>query len=116
MADMLGIGISGLSAAQVALNTVGNNISNTNTPGYSRQVVQQTEQVSQGNGRYTIGSGVNVVAVYPIAPLASGPALAIGMSRYRDAVHIGFYADGAAMPDMEKLTEALPAALAELDV
>ncbi|TAL86742.1 MAG: flagellar hook-associated protein FlgK [Rhodanobacter sp.] len=63
MADMLGIGISGLSAAQVALNTVGNNISNTNTPGYSRQVVQQTEQVSQGNGRYTIGSGVNVVAV-----------------------------------------------------
>ncbi|HVC17020.1 MAG TPA: flagellar basal body protein, partial [Rhodanobacter sp.] len=63
MSDMLGIGISGLSAAQVALNTVGNNISNTNTPGYSRQLVQQTEQISQSNGRYTIGSGVNVVAV-----------------------------------------------------
>ena len=63
MGDMLGIGISGLGAAQVALNTVGNNISNTNTPGYSRQVVQQTEQISQSNGRYTIGSGVNVTAV-----------------------------------------------------
>ncbi len=63
MADMLGIGISGLGAAQVALKTVGNNISNTNTPGYNRQVVVQTEQVSQSNGRYTIGSGVNVVAV-----------------------------------------------------
>jgi len=63
MGDMLGIGISGLGAAQVALNTVGNNISNTNTPGYSRQVVQQTEQISQSNGRYTIGSGVDVVAI-----------------------------------------------------
>jgi flagellar hook-associated protein 1 FlgK len=63
MGDMLGIGISGLSAAQVALNTVGNNISNTNTPGYSRQLVQQTEQISQSNGRYTIGSGVDVTAV-----------------------------------------------------
>lgn len=63
MANMLSIGISGLNAAQVALNTVGNNISNTNTAGYSRQVVQQTETISQSNGRYTIGTGVDVVAV-----------------------------------------------------
>lgn len=60
--------------------------------------------------------GARMEELYPIAPLASGHALAIGMSRYRDAVHIGFYADGAALPDMEKLTEALPIALAELDV
>ncbi len=60
--------------------------------------------------------GGRLAELYPIAPLASGHALAIGLSRYRDAVHIGLYADGAALPDMEKLTEALPAALAELDV
>ena len=63
MANMLSTGISGLNAAQVALNTVGNNISNANTAGYSRQVVQQTEAISQSNGRYTIGTGVDVVAV-----------------------------------------------------
>lgn len=63
MANMLSTGISGLNAAQVALNTVSNNISNTNTAGYSRQVVQQVESVSQSNGRYTIGTGVDVVAV-----------------------------------------------------
>lgn len=59
--------------------------------------------------------GAQLCELYPIAPLASGHALAIGMSRYRDSVHIGLYADGAALPDMEKLTEALPIALAELD-
>ncbi|HWU78163.1 MAG TPA: flagellar hook-associated protein FlgK [Rhodanobacter sp.] len=63
MSNMLNTGISGLNAAQVALSTVSNNISNTNTPGYSRQVVVQTSAISQSNGRYTIGNGVDVVAV-----------------------------------------------------
>lgn len=63
MTNLLSTGISGLSAAQVALNTVGNNISNTNTDGYNRQVVQQTARVTQSNGRYTIGGGVDVVSV-----------------------------------------------------
>jgi flagellar hook-associated protein 1 len=63
MANMLSTGISGLTAAQVALNTVGNNITNAGTDGYNRQIVIQTEQISQNGGRYTIGGGVNVVAV-----------------------------------------------------
>lgn len=63
MANLLSTGISGLSAAQLALNTVGNNISNTDTDGYSRQVVQQTARVTQSNGRYTVGGGVDVVSV-----------------------------------------------------
>ena len=37
--DMLGLGIQALRANQTALNTVGQNISNVNTPGYSRQIV-----------------------------------------------------------------------------
>jgi flagellar hook-associated protein 1 FlgK len=63
MSNLLSIGTSGLNAAQVALTTVGNNISNVNTAGYSRQTVLQTEAISQAGGNYTIGSGVNVQAV-----------------------------------------------------
>lgn len=63
MSNLLSIGTSGLNAAQVALSTVGNNISNVNTTGYSRQTVLQTEAISQAGGNYTIGSGVNVQAV-----------------------------------------------------
>ena len=46
MANLLSTGISGLNAAQVALNTVGNNITNAGTDGYSREVVRQTERVA----------------------------------------------------------------------
>jgi flagellar hook-associated protein 1 FlgK len=63
MANLLSTGVSGLNAAQVALNTVGNNITNVNTPGYSRQTVLQSENISAPGGRYTIGSGVNVDSV-----------------------------------------------------
>lgn len=63
MSSMLNIGISGLNAAQVALSTVSNNIANASTSGYSEESVLQSEQISQANSQYTIGSGVNVVAV-----------------------------------------------------
>jgi len=63
MSNMLGIGISGLNAAQVALNTVGNNLANVDTQGYSRQTVVQVARIGQDNGRLTVGAGVDVVAV-----------------------------------------------------
>ncbi|WP_243039283.1 flagellar hook-associated protein FlgK [Dyella sedimenti] len=63
MSNLLNIGASGLSAAQVALSTVGNNISNVNTAGYSRQTVVQVESITQSAGNYTIGSGVDVQSV-----------------------------------------------------
>lgn len=63
MSNLLSIGASGLNVAQVALTTVGNNISNVNTTGYSRQSVVQNESISPGGGRYTIGSGVDVQSV-----------------------------------------------------
>ncbi|WP_445144348.1 flagellar hook-associated protein FlgK [Dyella sp. Tek66A03] len=63
MANLLSTGVSGLNAAQVALNTIGNNITNINTPGYSRQSVLQSENIPAPGGRYTIGSGVNVDSV-----------------------------------------------------
>jgi flagellar hook-associated protein 1 FlgK len=63
MATLLNIGISGLAAAQVGLNTVGNNISNSNTEGYSLQVVQQAARLGTGVGNLTIGGGVDVTSV-----------------------------------------------------
>ena len=63
MANLLSTGISGLNAAQVALNTVGNNITNAGTDGYSREVVRQAERVAPPSNRFTVGNGVDVVAV-----------------------------------------------------
>ena len=63
MSNMLSTGVSGLTAAQVALSTVSNNISNANTDGYNRQVVHQVEAVPPGVPGFTVGRGVDVVAV-----------------------------------------------------
>ena len=63
MADLLGIGYSGLSAAQLALTTTGNNISNVNTPGYSRQSVDLVTNPAQILGSSYVGSGVGVASI-----------------------------------------------------
>ncbi|MEV8516816.1 wax ester/triacylglycerol synthase family O-acyltransferase [Dactylosporangium sp. NPDC051484] len=52
--------------------------------------------------------------VYPIAPLAHGQELAIAVSTYRDSVHIGLHADHRAVPDLDRVADAIPAALATL--
>ena len=62
-ADTLGIGISGLLAFQRELATTGHNISNANTPGYSRQVVELTAQNPLPAGNGYIGTGVQVSSV-----------------------------------------------------
>ena len=49
--SLLSIGKSGLFAAQAALATTGNNITNANVDGYSRQVVVQSTQISMGGAR-----------------------------------------------------------------
>jgi flagellar hook-associated protein 1 FlgK len=53
-----------LNAAQVALATVSNNIANASTSGYSEESVDAgRNHRRQSNSQYTIGSGVDVVAV-----------------------------------------------------
>jgi hypothetical protein len=52
--------------------------------------------------------------VYPIAPLAHGQALGIALTTYRESVHIGLHADRHAVPDLDRLADAIPAALAAL--
>ncbi|MFG2043676.1 wax ester/triacylglycerol synthase family O-acyltransferase [Dactylosporangium sp. NPDC048998] len=60
-------------------------------------------------------AGGQLQHVYPIAPLAHGQELAIAVSTYRDSVHIGLHADHHAVPDLERVADAIPAALATLN-
>jgi flagellar hook-associated protein 1 FlgK len=61
--NLLNIGKTGLYAAQTALSTTGHNISNVNTPGYSRQLVLQATGLPQDTGRGFIGSGTQVTTI-----------------------------------------------------
>ena len=61
--DILGTAVSGLLAFQRNLATVGHNISNVNTPGYSRQRVEMTARTPQAAGDGFIGTGVLVSTV-----------------------------------------------------
>lgn len=63
MSSLLNIGVTGLNAAQLALQVTGNNISNASTTGYSEESVQQVDMVGQNNGRFIMGTGVDVVGV-----------------------------------------------------
>lgn len=55
---IMNIANTGLSAAQVQLRTVSDNVSNVNTPGYVRKVADQQSLVSQG-----AGAGVEVARI-----------------------------------------------------
>lgn len=65
----LSIGVSGAWAQQKALDVVGHNISNVNTPGYARQIVNHAASAPHryaisGNGNVmTVGTGVDVQEV-----------------------------------------------------
>ncbi len=67
MADLLGISISGLSVSQAALRTAGHNITNANTEGYSRQIVDVNTRGSQYEGVGYVGNGATVASVKRVA-------------------------------------------------
>ena len=60
MADLLGIGKSGLFASKKALEVTGHNLSNVNTEGYSRQRVMQSTSTPIVTGGLVQGTGVTV--------------------------------------------------------
>src|SRR3569623_2270609 len=60
---LLGVGLSGLLAAQRSLTVTGNNISNANTDGYSRQRVDLSTRPPQLYGSSYVGNGVDVSSV-----------------------------------------------------
>lgn len=67
MAGLIGIGLTGIMGHQAALNTTGNNITNANTPGYSRQEVQFDAQEGRRTGAGTIGTGLSVTNIRRLA-------------------------------------------------
>ncbi|AKM30503.3 flagellar hook-associated protein FlgK [Pandoraea faecigallinarum] len=58
--SLINIGMSGLNAAQFALSTTGNNVANSGTAGYNRQVVDYSQAASQYAGVGYLGTGVLV--------------------------------------------------------
>ena len=63
MADLLNIGMSGLHAAKTKLSVTGHNITNVNTPGYTRQDTVQATRTPQFTGAGYIGTGTSLVDV-----------------------------------------------------
>lgn len=63
MADILNIGISALQAYQRSLTTIGHNIANSETEGYSRQRVDYATRTPFQLGDYWLGSGVKVTQI-----------------------------------------------------
>ncbi|WP_150303520.1 flagellar hook-associated protein FlgK [Pseudomonas saliphila] len=66
MADLFNIGLSGLKASQTNLSVTGQNISNINTPGYTRQTALQAARDPSFTGAGYIGNGTNIVDVQRI--------------------------------------------------
>lgn len=63
LGSSLNIGLSGLQASQEAINVIGHNISNVNTPGYSRQSVTLATNTAVNFGNMLFGTGVTVTSV-----------------------------------------------------
>ncbi|SES80190.1 flagellar hook-associated protein FlgK [Thorsellia anophelis] len=61
--NLLNIGLSGINVSQLGLNTVSNNISNLNTPGYNRQIISIADQRPTGSTSGFIGNGAKVLSV-----------------------------------------------------
>jgi flagellar hook-associated protein 1 FlgK len=61
--SLLSIGKTGLYAAQAALATTGNNITNANVAGYSREVVVQAASTPMGGTNGYIGTGTQIAQV-----------------------------------------------------
>ncbi|MFJ4466431.1 wax ester/triacylglycerol synthase family O-acyltransferase [Streptomyces sp. NPDC089424] len=58
--------------------------------------------------------GNALTEVFPFAPLAAGQSLAVAVSTYRGRVHYGLVADAAAVPDLDRLAQAVTDELASL--
>ncbi|GHG13295.1 MULTISPECIES: wax ester/triacylglycerol synthase family O-acyltransferase [Amycolatopsis] len=58
--------------------------------------------------------GARLAEVYPFVPLAPRHAVGIAVATYRDSVHIGLQANGAAVPDVGSLRDAVLKSAARL--
>jgi len=92
MADLLNIGLSGLAASKTQLSVTGHNITNVNTPGYTRQDAVQATRVPQFSGAGYIGSGTSLVDIrrsyseFLTSQLRSSTALASDVAAYKSQI------------------------------
>ncbi|EKM93666.1 flagellar hook-associated protein FlgK [Stutzerimonas degradans] len=92
MADLLNIGLSGLSASKTQLSITGHNITNVNTPGYTRQDATQATRLAQFSGAGYIGSGTTLVDVrrsyseFLTSQLRSSTALNSDVAAYKSQI------------------------------
>lgn len=84
MATLIRIGLTGLTANQLALGTTGNNITNANVAGYSRQRVELSTAPEQYAGVGYIGSGVKVDNVRRIVDQFAITQLQLNTASYND--------------------------------
>ncbi len=63
MSGLLNIGLTGLNAAQIQLNTTSHNIANADTPGYNRQAVVQSTNDPLFTGVGFFGQGTRIASV-----------------------------------------------------
>jgi flagellar hook-associated protein 1 FlgK len=63
MSDPFSIGTSALLAFQRAMATASNNVANASTPGYTRQRVEFSTRIGQGQGFGFLGAGVQISGV-----------------------------------------------------
>lgn len=92
MADLLNIGLSGLSANKTSLAVTGHNITNVNTPGFSRQDTVQGTRTPQFSGAGFIGSGTTLTDIrrsyseFLSAQVRSSTALSSDVSAYKSQI------------------------------
>jgi flagellar hook-associated protein 1 len=92
MADLLSIGLSGLSANKTSLAVTGHNITNVNTPGFSRQDAVQASRTPQFSGAGFIGSGTTLVDIrrtyseFLSTQLRSSTALSSDVEAYKSQI------------------------------
>lgn len=60
---IFGVGITGMNAAYIGLLTTEHNITNVNTPGFSRQRIGQTSNIALQTGAGFVGQGSRIVTV-----------------------------------------------------
>lgn len=60
-------------------------------------------------------AGARVLGMYPLSALGAGIGLNVTLLSYADSIDFGFVANGAAMPDLERLAEHADAAFAALE-
>ena len=82
MSDIFNIGVSALMSTQQVLNTIGHNISNANTPGYSRQRVELTARPPQVAGSISQGQGVEVTSISRLADSFLNAQVQVGTANY----------------------------------